>query len=183
MTGHTVATLPWNTALCERTTIRAAAPMLKERVSSERPRAVRIHLYDILEKARLWDQQTRAVLGLFEVSMCFGDGTLVCSPCGDSYTNLYMLKLLEPYICMHAWVNFCVSSFFFFLKGERGHFLKTSAFGGLPGRPAFKTPNFQCWRRKWQPTPIFLPGESQGQSSLVGCHQWGHTESDMTEAT
>ena len=35
----------------------------------------------------------------------------------------------------------------------------------------------------WQPTPVFLPGESQGQSSLVGCHLWGHTESDTTEAT
>ena len=39
------------------------------------------------------------------------------------------------------------------------------------------------WRRKWQPTPVFLPGESQGQGSLVGCHQWGRTESDTTEAT
>ena len=39
------------------------------------------------------------------------------------------------------------------------------------------------WRRKWQPTPAFLPGESQGRGSLVGCHFWGCTESDMTEAT
>ena len=39
------------------------------------------------------------------------------------------------------------------------------------------------WRRKWQPTPVFLPGESQGQKSLVGCHLWGHTESDITEVT
>ena len=37
------------------------------------------------------------------------------------------------------------------------------------------------WRRKWQPTPGFLPGESQGQGSLVGCRLWGHTESDTTE--
>ena len=37
------------------------------------------------------------------------------------------------------------------------------------------------WRRKWQPTPVFLPGESQGQASLVGCHLWGRTESDTTE--
>ena len=37
------------------------------------------------------------------------------------------------------------------------------------------------WRRKWQPTPVFLPGESQGQRSLVGCRLWGCTESDMTE--
>ena len=31
---------------------------------------------------------------------------------------------------------------------------------------------FMCWRRKWQPTPVFLPGESQGRGSLVGCHLW-----------
>ena len=43
--------------------------------------------------------------------------------------------------------------------------------------------NISIWRRKWQPTPVFLPGESQGQGSLVGCHLWGRTESDMTEAT
>ena len=40
---------------------------------------------------------------------------------------------------------------------------------------------FMHWRRKWQPTPVILPGESQGRWSLVGCHLWGHTESDMTE--
>ena len=39
------------------------------------------------------------------------------------------------------------------------------------------------WRRKWQPTPVFLPGESQGRGSLVGCCLLGCTESDMTEAT
>ena len=36
---------------------------------------------------------------------------------------------------------------------------------------------FMHWRRKWQPSPVFLPGESQGLGSLVGCHLWGHTES------
>ena len=39
------------------------------------------------------------------------------------------------------------------------------------------------WRRKWQPTPVFLPGESQGWGSLVGCHLWGRTESDTTGVT
>jgi len=43
--------------------------------------------------------------------------------------------------------------------------------------------HFMHWRRKWQPTPVFLPGESQGRGSLVGCHLWGRTESDTTEAT
>ena len=40
---------------------------------------------------------------------------------------------------------------------------------------------FLHWRRKWQPTPVFLPGESQGRESLVGCRLWGLTESGMTE--
>ena len=42
---------------------------------------------------------------------------------------------------------------------------------------------FMHWRRKWQPTPVFLFGGSQGQGSLVGCHLWGCTESDTTEVT
>ena len=42
---------------------------------------------------------------------------------------------------------------------------------------------FMHWRRKWQPTPVLLPVESQGWGSPVGCRLWGHTESDITEAT
>ena len=40
---------------------------------------------------------------------------------------------------------------------------------------------FMHWRRKWQPTPVFLPRESRGRGSLVGCRLWGRTESDTTE--
>ena len=48
------------------------------------------------------------------------------------------------------------------------------------------THNYLClqdrdWRRKWQPTPVFLPGKSHGRRSLVGYSPWGHKESDMTE--
>ena len=42
---------------------------------------------------------------------------------------------------------------------------------------------FLHWKRKWQLIPVFLPGESQGRGSLVGCCLWGRTESDTTEAT
>ena len=42
---------------------------------------------------------------------------------------------------------------------------------------------FMHWRRKWQPTPVLLPGESQGRGSLVHRCLWGHTESDTTEVT
>ena len=38
-------------------------------------------------------------------------------------------------------------------------------------------------KEKWQPTPVFLPGESQGWGSLVGCRLWGRTELDTTEAS
>ena len=59
--------------------------------------------------------------------------------------------------------------------------------GSLRGRHDWATSlslfTFMHWRRKWQPTPVFLPGESQGWGSLVGCRLWGHTKSDTTEAT
>ena len=42
---------------------------------------------------------------------------------------------------------------------------------------------FMHWRRKWQPTPVFLPGESQGRRGVLGCCLWGRTELDTTEAT
>ena len=42
---------------------------------------------------------------------------------------------------------------------------------------------FHALERKWQPTPVFLPRESQGRGSLVGCCLWDHTELDTTEAT
>ena len=39
------------------------------------------------------------------------------------------------------------------------------------------------WRRAWQPTPVFLPGEAHGQRSLAGYSPWSYKESDPTEAT
>ena len=63
----------------------------------------------------------------------------------------------------------------------------------FPGSTSGKDPTCQCgfdpwagkipWRRAWQPTPVFLPGESHGERSLVGYSPWGHKELDMTEAT
>ena len=68
---------------------------------------------------------------------------------------------------------------------------------GSPGGASGKETTCQCrgykrcrfepwvskvpWRRKWQPTPVFLPGESHGQRSLAGYSPRGHKESDMTE--
>ena len=70
---------------------------------------------------------------------------------------------------------------------------------GLPRQLSGKEPTCQCrrhkrhgfnpwvrkipWRRAWQPTPVFLPGESHGQRSLAGYSPWDCEETDMTEAT
>ena len=51
------------------------------------------------------------------------------------------------------------------------------------GATSLSLSTFMHWRRKWQPTPVFLPGESQGRRSLVSCSPWGHTELDTTKAT
>ena len=47
--------------------------------------------------------------------------------------------------------------------------------GSIPGSGRFP------WRRKWQPTPVFLPGESHGRRSLVSYSPRGRKESDTTE--
>ena len=67
---------------------------------------------------------------------------------------------------------------------------------GFPGGASGKESSRQCrrhgfnrwvgkmlWRRAWQPTPVFLPGEAQGQRSLVDHSPWGHIEWATTEAT
>jgi len=60
---------------------------------------------------------------------------------------------------------------------------KAAVHGVTKGRTRLHNFTFMHWRRKWQPTPVFLPGESQGRGSLVGCHLWGPTELDVTEVT
>ena len=61
--------------------------------------------------------------------------------------------------------------------------LKAAVHGVAEGRTRLSNFTFTHWRRKWQPTPVFLPGESQGQRSLVGGRLWGRTELDTTEVT
>ena len=64
--------------------------------------------------------------------------------------------------------------------GMRNSCVLVTSVGASVSIPVF---TFMHWRRKWQPTPAFLPGESQGRGSLVGCHLRGRTEWDLTEAT
>ena len=64
-----------------------------------------------------------------------------------------------------------------------GGALQATVHGVAKSRTRLSNFTFTHWRRKWQPTPVFLPGESQGQRSLVGFCLWGRTESDTTGAT
>ena len=61
--------------------------------------------------------------------------------------------------------------------------IQTNVCSGISLLFLFEFSNAVWCRRKWQPTPVFLAGESQGRGSLVGCCLRGHTESDITEVT
>ena len=105
------------------------------------------------------------------------------------HSSLYFSLLVPMPLCGCA-----QGSLLFWLKGL--YYMTCSSFpGGTSGEePAcqYRRPK-RCrfdpwlkkipWRRKWHPTPVFLPGESHGQRSLVGYSPWGCKELDMTEAT
>ena len=68
--------------------------------------------------------------------------------------------------------------------GEPGGLQSTGSLGVRHGwATSLSLFTFMHWRRKWQPTPVFLPGESQGRGSLVGCRLWSLTKWDTTEVT
>ena len=108
----------------------------------------------------------------------------VADTCHGSQTNLYFNwtrwkwteKAMAPQSSTLAWKIPWI--------GEAGRLLSV---GSLRVRHDWATSlslfTFMHWRRKWQPTPVFLPGESQGWGSLVGCRLWDHMESDTTEVT
>ena len=122
---------------------------------------------------------------------------------------LFLKKLYWSIVDIQCWINFCCTaewlsfihiSMFFWEKAMAPHSSTVAQkipWTEEPGRlqsmgslrvghdwaTSLSLFTFMHWRRKWQSTLVFLPGESQGQGSLVGCCLWGRTESDMTEAT
>ena len=87
-----------------------------------------------------------------------------------------------------------------FNEGTQTHiYMYPFSLRGFPGSASDKESTCRCrrhkrqefnpwvrkipWRRAWQPTSVFLPGESHGQRSLAGYSPWGHTELDTTEVT
>jgi len=100
-------------------------------------------------------------------------------PCSDSLCIDFKVELSEGNLIfpMSKFLEICYST--------------PSGFpGGSDGRVCLqcRRPEFDPWvrkipwRKKWQPTPVFLSGKSHGQRrSLTGHNPWGHKESDMTE--
>ena len=118
------------------------------------------------------------------------------------YFGIYMVNLLEYLsLCLIFKYFACIISYFMNRVNrseEKAMATHSSTLAGKvpwmeePGRLQSTgslevghdfTFTFMHWRRKWQPTPVFLPGESQGWESQAGCHLWGRTESDTTEVT
>ena len=94
------------------------------------------------------------------------------------YHGICLLWTQPLYRIILHWPKSSFGFFFFFFilcYGKSWTILVTNPINRI--NTALTTP----WRRKWQPTPVFLPGESQGRGSLVGCCLWGRKESDMTE--
>ena len=83
------------------------------------------------------------------------------------------------------WVCMCISTLAWkipWVEEEPGRLQSTgSQTVGHDWATSLSLFTFMHWRRKWQPTPVFLPGESQGRGSLVGCSPWGRKESDTTK--
>ena len=131
-------------------------------------------------------------------------GTIDFSPLlihGTRTKNILRGFILHTHTCIYIykrWSNLTLISYRIYLEIEPMHDLKWKILWTVePGRlqsmgslrvghnwtTSLSLFTFTHWRRKWQPTPVLLPGESQGRGTLVGFHLWGRTESDMTEAT
>ena len=115
--------------------------------------------------------------------------------CLFSHLHLHLLPHLCPQLCVYISISLCIYiCVYFYFYVPKYSCLENPMDGGawwaaVHGVAKSQTRlrdfifTFMHWRRKWQPTLVFLPGESQGRGSLVGCRLWGRAESDMTEAT
>ena len=123
--------------------------------------------------AQLWEPQENKILWI----------AIQCS--GHYFSSLYALKDLYGCILEKAMAPHSTTLAWKIPWTEEPGGLQSMGSLGVGHDWATSLPlfTFLHWRRKWQPIPVFLPGESQGRGSLVGCHLWGRTGSDMTEAT
>ena len=100
----------------------------------------------------------------------------------SSWMKLSRIAAAHVYIPGWSLFVFCLSGRFFNIsRGVWPRFLSDYFFPTSWSVWDFVCTLWEWWRRKWQPTPVLLPGESHGRRSLVACSLWGCTESDTTE--
>ena len=128
------------------------------------------------------------------LTFCSGRAVLTTGQLGKSLNTFWIKGFRSTNFILNSWyaseVNeeILITVFFFFFWGPF-HVLVTLQKEGqklTTGDGNIKICFFNLsvgfsWRRKWQPTPVFLPGESHGQRSLAGYSPWGHKESDTTK--
>ena len=135
------------------------------------------HLVDLVFSPPIWQWVLREHWGGSKSLTGFGRNTSVSIQLGLAITvpNLEQ-KAMAPHSSTLAWKIPWTE--------ESGGLQSMGSLGvGHDWVTSLSLFTFMLWRRKWQPTPVFLPGESQGRWILVGCRLWGRTESDTTEAT
>ena len=93
---------------------------------------------------------------------------------------------LEPVCCSMSSSNCCFLTCIQIFQVAGQVFWYSHLFQNFPQFVVIYTVNLPwvrkiLWRRKWQPTPVFLPGKSHGRRSLVSYCPWGRKESDTTE--
>ena len=117
------------------------------------------------------------------------------------YLPWWIAKIFHPNFCKHFWTDGFAYMYKRLSEKAMAPHASTLAWkipwteesGGLQSMGSLRVEHdwatslslftFMHWRRKWQPTPVFLSGESQGRGSLVGCRLWGrrvgHDRSDL----
>ena len=131
------------------------------------------------------------------VCVCMSECVYVCA-CECVYVSMRVCMCASEYVNVCDWVWVCMCECnregngspvqYSCLENpmDRGDY-RLQSMGSRRVRYDWATSlslfTFIHWRSKWQPTPVFVPGESQGHQSLIGCLLWSHTESDTTEAT
>ena len=91
-----------------------------------------------------------------------------------------LLIILKIFLSDHnSEILLCFLMLLFYMKKIISIILKPKIWCSVISDRKYIVP--YSWRRKWQPIPVFLPGEFHGQRSLEGCNPWGPKESDMTE--
>ena len=108
----------------------------------------------------------------------------------EAHSYPYVIKLRQNNLCFRSWIEMVPILVGFGVVGVINHSLSDCYEQSMRSlgvwhdwATSLSLFTFMHWRRKWQPTPVFLPGESQGRGSLMGCCLWGCRESDTTEVT